>query len=451
MKNFLLILPALGVLISLQAQLSGAYTIDSKLPTKKTNFSSLSEAAMALQFQGVEGDVTIELKDAQYYEPLVLEGVNNDFGFTVHFTAGENQVEFINDGLSLLISNSSNVTLSNMKFSATSTQISSMVQLRNASEIALRNNEFYSGDDKPEYFNIITLSNGSDNNQIVSNTFKGTGGITIERLSNQNAIIGNQFYFQGKGVEILSALNNKVEDNIFKGMNKQSSTGIVLDGYVGRTEIASNAIQYVKNGITQELIYRPSQEKLSGVIANNVVESFGDAIVLTNNVDNLKIAFNTISVKEGSVLVVRDEIKNTVGKISLLANNMINQEEVPVLDIAKQAFLLSADYNNIYNEQHGFIAKLAGQDVESIEDWKAQTNAQYSISADPDFIETGEMKYLLSEKSPCIDAGPSAFNIGVLADYDGDARGEITEIGADEFNKLALEEIINQIQLAEQK
>lgn len=451
MKKIILLFPVLGLMFNLQAQLSGTYTVDGNSPTKKLNFNSINDAMNALRYEGIEGDVTISFKDAEYFQPLVVEGVSNELGYNVHFTSEGEKAQFTNDGLSLLVSNSSNVSFSNIKFNAISTEMSNMVMLTNSSEIVIEENEFYTSEKDANFKNILSISSSSDKNTIKANSFKGSGGITVERLSNNNQIIGNQMYFHATGIEVLSALNTRIEGNTLKAMNKQTSKGILIDGFVGELNIASNAILNVHQGIAQEVIFRPSNQKVSGNIVNNVIESTGNTVALNNNVSDLKIAFNTMSSKEASVIVIKEEIKNSIDNVTLLANNLINEDEVAIIYVANAKNLATTDYNNIYNEGGKFSAKVGAVEVSSLEDWKSNMSADNTISADPIFIQNGDKQYLLSDMSPCIDAGPDAFDIGVLADFDGDERGEITEIGADEFNKFAFDEILNQIQLAQKK
>jgi parallel beta-helix repeat protein len=449
MKKFILLFLVSGLTLGLQAQLAGIYTIDGTAPSKKTNFNSINDAIDALRFQELEGDVTFMLKDAEYFQPLVLESVYNELGYNVHFTASaDEKVHLTNDGLSLLVSNSSNLSFSNIKFQAISTEMSSMVMLSNSSNITIEQNEFNSSEDDASFKKI---SSSSHDNLIEENTFKGTGGITIERLSNNNVIVNNKLYFQANGIEVLSALNTSIEGNTLQAMNKETSQGILIDGFVGELNIASNAILNVNQGIAQEVTYRPSTEKVTGNIVNNVIESDGNSISLNNNVDKLKIAFNTINSRTGSVLVVNEEIKGSMDNISLFANNLINEDEIVIMNISSDKFLTNTDYNNIYNEDGFFSTKVGSTESSSIDEWKANMNADHAISADPLFIANGGKQYLLSDRSPCIDAGPDAFEIGVLADFDGDKRGEVTEIGADEFNKFAFDEILNQIQLAQSR
>ena len=434
---------------SASAQLSGTYTVNSALPTKKSNFKTLSEALDALKYEQLESDVVFELSPGFYNQPLVFEGLQNELDFTVTFTNNSDEmVEFVNDGLSLIISNSKNIEISNIKFSAISTEMANMVLLSNSNNVAINNNEFMVAEMEASHKSIVAITRSSHNNVLFNNTLRGANGVKVDRLSNNNSILSNDVYFTSAGAQILTALNSQVISNYFQGMGNGQKKGIVVDGVVGEMTIASNAILGVDEGISQETTFRPSDNKFSGSIVNNVVEAESHALSFTNNVNSLQIAFNSFISKNGSALFFKDQFKSSIENVNIFANNLVNEGDNPIINVSSDEVIGTVDYNNLYN-QDGIFRNLVGSaKITNIEAWKTIMNAENAISADPQFVANGELKYSLSEKSPCIDAGPDAYVIGVFTDYDGDRRGKVTEIGADEFNKLAFEEIMQQYQLA---
>lgn len=452
MKKLLTLSLFFASLLSLNAQLSGVYTIDSKESTKKNNFNSLTEASNALRFKGVAGDVTFELAAGFYYEPLVLEGISNDLNFKVTFTnsKGEN-VNFVNDGLGILISNSENIHVSNIQFTSISTELSSMAILSNASKVTFENNEFLTQESSINHKAVIEVSYSSHNNEFSNNLIKGNSGIEISRLSNNNTILNNHIYFSNLGLSILSSYNTVVESNKIEGNPASQSKGIVLDGSVGEVFIASNELIQVSEGITQTVTYRPTQDKLSGKIVNNVIHAKQNALTLNNNVTNLQIAFNSLTSQNAAAVSITEEIKASVSNVSILANILMNYNHQNIVFVAKKELLGDVDYNNMYSQATQFKANVGNVQIAKLNDWNTMFASHHSISADPLFAELGVNKYMLSDNSPCIDAGPNALSIGVLQDFDGDERNDVSEIGADEFNKLAYDRILMELQLALKK
>ncbi|MEZ4979181.1 MAG: hypothetical protein R2772_07770 [Chitinophagales bacterium] len=433
----------------LQAQLSGSYTVDLRLPTKKSNFNNLTEAINALQFKGIDGDVVFEIKSGDYYEPLVFEGIDNDLNFSVTFKAEQDgKVNFINDGLGLLVSNSSNMIFTNLSFNSTSTELSSIAILSNSSNIILESNEFIASEISETHKSVISLTTTSDNNIINANKIIGASGIELARMSNENFISSNEIFFQNKGIEVLSSVDNTLFSNTISGHGDLGNIGIQLDGYGGTVNIASNAIGNTKVGLTQALTYRPSDKKLSGKIVNNVIVSEENTIELTNNIFELKIAFNSFTSNNGTVISAVEALKGSITDIDVFANNLLNQSEKPIIYANSKAIFGNVDYNNLYNVEGNFYTSVNGTESRSIEEWKYNMASNHTISADPEYVALDSKKYLLSDKSPCIDAGPKTNNIGVLTDFDGDLRDEKTEIGADEFNKTSYENMLLRINLA---
>lgn len=423
------------------AQLSGNYTIDGSEKTKKTNFNTITDATNALKFQGIEGDVVFEIAANTYYGPVVLENINEDGDYKVSFKASsDKKVIFENDGIALMIVGSNNISFENISFESISSASNSIIQLDNSNGIVINECDIVTKDISNKDNFLVNINNTSSNNVISNNMLVGYNGVLVSKMSNNNTVEANHIFFDQTGVEVQSSQNLNLFGNTLKGNKGIGKTGIVIDGFVGNMEIASNAISNTSVGMSQKLTWRPSEHKLSGKIINNVFSCKESAVYLTNNIADLKIDFNSFSAENGSVVVITEEIKNTISNIEMMANNLVSNNGFMVVNIANKDLLLNVDYNNIFCENKDFKVVVGKETFNSLEEWKVAMDAENSISADPMYVEVGNSKYLVAEDSPCINAGPNAENIGVVTDYDGDLRGEVTEIGADEFNKLALEE-----------
>ena len=447
--KFITTIVALLCLSFANASLSGEYTIDATKATKKTNFKTIADAAKAIKFEGLDGNVVFKVMDAELYGPLVFEGVNPDEVAQISFeSAGSKKVKVSSEGLGLLVTNSNMISFTNFDFESTSARMSNVIQIVNSDGIAVIGSNVSTKDlsNKDQY--LVSIDNTSSNNTLSKNTLIGYKGISITKMSNDNVIESNYIYFDHTGLSILSAQNATVFGNTLKGNLGVAHTAIKIDGFVGEMEIASNSISNVHLGISQELTWRPSTHKLSGKIVNNVITCEETAVYLTNNIENLKIDFNSFSSKNSNVLFINQEVKNTISNIELYGNNIISHNGLEIIHFSNENFVTAMDYNNIYSHNKEFKIVLGKNVFTDHAEYKTTFNAAHSISADPKYVEVGNAKYLVAEDSPCINAGPNAINIGVVTDYDGDLRGEVTEIGADEFNKLALDNIEQAIQFA---
>jgi len=420
-----------------QSQLAGIYTVDASRATKKNNFNTIEEALSALTFQGLGGDVVLEIAPGVYNQAIVVEGVDSDLGYSLHIVkqaAGE--VKFVNDGLSLMVSNSKNVIVSGIDFEAVSTELSSMIILSNASNIVLESNKFIVNEIHNLHKSVVFISNTSHDNTLSMNVIKGASGFEVRRLSNNNTFASNDVSFANTGIAVLSSLGTKIEYNLFKGILADYKKGIVIDGFVGDIAITSNAILAVNEGISQLITYRPSDQKVSGNIINNLIESKGNTINLNNNVEDLQIAFNSFTSKTGSVIHFTEEIEKSVSKITLFANNLLNWTEAPIIYVASPYLIGKSDYNNIYNENGSFYTKVGNVESKNLEGWKLTMNAKNSISVDPMFVSFDKESYNLAENSPFSNARPPTYDIGALSILEieqTDMAKNNVQVGAGEF------------------
>ena len=455
MKKLTTILILFLFLNQAQAQLAGTYTVDATKATKKTNFNSIEEALAALTFQGLDGDVILEIAPGTYNQPLVIEGVDSDLGYGVHIlNRSTEKVQFVNDGLSILVSNSKNVTITDIYFEAISTEMSSMVIISNSNKVVLESNKFIVKEINSKHLSVVSISNTSHENIVRMNTIKGASGFEVSRLSNNNTIASNDVAFANTGIAVLSSIGTKIECNLFKGILSNYKKGILVDGFVGDITITSNAILSVNEGISQIITYRPSEQKMSGNIINNLIESKGNTINLNNNVQDLQIAFNSFTSRTASVIYFTEEIKQSVSKITLFANNLLNWTESPILDIANPNLIGKSDYNNIYNENGSFYTKVGAIECRNLAEWKSNTDAKNSISVDPMFVAFGKESYKLAENTPCINAGPSAYDIGtisILEIEDTDMAKINKRIGAGQYDQATFDKIVNEFELAFKK
>jgi hypothetical protein len=111
-KYFTLLL----ILISISGytQLSGAYTIDYNLPSKKKNYNSITEATNDIKNKNISSDVVFVVKNEYIYDLIVFEEIGNE-NFKIAFTS-DNNLKIISDIESLYVINSLNISFENIEF-----------------------------------------------------------------------------------------------------------------------------------------------------------------------------------------------------------------------------------------------------------------------------------------------------------------------------------------------
>ena len=217
--------------------------------------------------------------------------------------------------------------------------------------------------------------------------------------------------------------------------------------------ISSNTILAVNEGICQIITYGPSDQKMSGNIINNLIESKGNTINLNNNVLDLQIAFNTFSSTEASVVYFTEEIKESVSKITLFANTLLSWTEAPILDIVSYSIIDNVDANNIYNANGFFATKVGSIEAQNLAGWKATMNAKNSISVDPMLVSINEESFKFAKHLPSINTGLSAYDIGNLSIIQLEDANLVKNhnVGAGEYDQAALEKLKIKFELAFQK
>ena len=122
---------------------------------------------------------------------------------------------------------------------------------------------------------------------------------------------------------------------------------------------------------------------------------------------------------------------NNLGRLST-----IGAGAVAIALETSAAQLTAGDYNNLYCNSTGgganLVGKIAASDYATMAAWRtASSRDANSVTADPQYVGNTDLHIRQDVVSPVSNAGTTI--AGITDDYDGDLRGAIPDIGADEF------------------
>jgi len=202
------------------AQLSGSYTIDNSLPSKKKNFNSFSEVVNEIKSKGLSGDVVFNVTPGTYYELIALESVIDDFtNATLTFkSAGEGKVKIVNDALALAVVGSRNISFDNFEFESRTASYSNVIKLDNAVNFSMTNSSVYTSSVSNSDKALISLTGNSEENVFENNYFKGNVIVHVAKFCHNNTFSGNDMNFNAESaIENNSTKNLKMVSNMMNG------------------------------------------------------------------------------------------------------------------------------------------------------------------------------------------------------------------------------------------
>ena len=268
-----------------------------------------------------------------------------------------------------------------------------------------------------------------------------------------------------RGFILINSTNMTVSRNRIIGVNSTATStatmsGIQVSGTISGGMITRNEIRDIKQinptGLGSNGIYSTASSTASNLlIANNFVSdvaSQGAAGVLaTNNGYGIAIAggggyniyYNSVNMNTDQVSAGRTTAAlnitvavTTAGSIDLRNNILVNTQTVgtryAVIDNSTQgaAVFSMINFNDYFAQNVGFL----GTPRTTLADWQAATGQDANSKAvDPLFVSATDLH--LQPTSTLIDmATPIA---AVTDDFDGQTRGTMPDIGADEVGGVA--------------
>jgi parallel beta-helix repeat protein len=480
LSNLKALLGAAGLLLAsfgAQAQaLSGAYTINSALPTGGTNFASFAAAASRLSFSGVSGPVTIAVTGGPYTEQFVLGIISG--------TSATNTV-VVNGGGSTL------------QFGSNDTNQRGVVMLNGTDYVTINNLVINATGGSFGYG--IHLFGGADNNTITNNTINadlvGTtsnyGGIVVSATGaspTSTGDTGTNTLIQGNtvtggyyGISLMGNATTLTQGNVVR--NNQFRDFYLYGVYTGYQDGA----QIVGNDISQPLrtstsgfygVYGFGSSRNLDIEKNKIHDAFAAMPTTTNFSYGIQLSTSTGATATSPNDVVNNVIYNIKGNsgqyliyslgsaYSRIYNNTIVSDNQGATTTTTTYGIYSsgvgADIRNnvlsitrtgtgtkygIYTVTNtptssnndlylpgGVIGYANGAPYATLASWQAAGFDQNSILADP-IIAGASTGNLVPANAQLNNAGTPLAR--VTDDITGAARGAAPDMGAYEFTPVA--------------
>ncbi len=439
---------------SLYAGLSGTYTLGGANP----DFDDFQSTINAMDKGGVLGAVTFNVRNGTYGEQLNFEnysGISSINTITYQSESGDSSA------VTLQWNSSTSVGNYTIRFDG-----ANHYRFRKMTIKALNSS----------FMRAISMQNGASNNIIANNRLEGT---VSSRTSSDAALL------YGFGTFNNSVENNQITDNYFVG----GGYAIYLNGS-SSTKADSNLIQY---NTIEDAYYFPIyvDEQRDIEIDKNTITHSGSpyfsssALYVNDSRGAVKVTKNKITGNYDDGIFLVDVVGDTTNR-ALVANNMValpkNSTDYGIyltsadfIDVVHnsvrmdgsstftRAFYITAnsndntirnnifanfgsgyaiysgntnstqnifDYNNLYT--NGTNLGYWGANVTDLSTWQTtSTQAANSLNVDPSFISTTDLhidQTLLNNAALSLPY--------ITDDIDGEPRGTLADIGADEFTPI---------------
>lgn len=417
---------------SVRTAMAGTYTIGGEAP----DFSTFSEAILALYDLGVADAVTFLVRDSVYHERLEFYGPINGAGTTkpilfrsASMDAGavevlyENGSVFYGEGVGFL-------QFEYLSF-RTSYEYNYVVEARACDHFEWRHCRF-------------TAAVASTNTNVYFSDL--TAGPVVEDCVFRYGYSG--FYSYTNGTASGSVLQRNTFQEVWQGIDL---SGNQVSAVVNENSIYSsggNAAINIQNSrgsaqITQNTIFHQTNENQGAgifygygdddggmpLVANNFISVTGASQIFgirTYAATNLRIVHNTVRITSPQLYASAVEMYYGTG--CTIVNNIFANTGIgyAVTDYDGNH---TYDYNDYYTNGANLAAKNENP-LNNLSAWQAATSQDaHSLSADPFFVSGND----LHVQAPALD-GAGVSGTGITTDFDGELRDPATpDIGADEF------------------
>ncbi len=419
--------------------LSGVYTVGGA----GADFSSISQAALALSSCGINGPVTFSIASGIYHEQIEIQAVAGaSVTNTITFqstTGNRNDVQ--------------------MEFNPTAIK-NYIVWLNGADHILFKNMSFNSAN-SGSTSRIFYLSSHADTNVVFGCNLKGSYGSSIGNvliyayldLNDGNLFENNNMqdcytasYWYGQSTTMLAKnntfKNNQITNYYYYGLffyyhdgakiignsiSGSATYGLYLYYCDNNTVISKNDIQNAGSyGI--RLYYCDGINSSRLEISNNFISKATSYGIYDSYTKYHSIYNNSINVTGNYGLYLYNSSATYSGH-TIYNNNFVNTGTGYAAYIYSAVNLDSADYNNYYSTGSNFV--YFGASYANLASLKAgnATKNQHAVSMNPGYFSSSDLHVLTQS----FDNLGSPY-IPIIDDIDGDARSATTpDMGADEF------------------
>ena len=436
--------------------MSGSYSIGGVSP----NFATFSQAAAALELNGVCGAVTFNVRDGIYQEqvefgPIAGTGAGSRVNFqsqsgdsskvTLTFPATNS---YTTQNFTLGLKSSSWISFRKMTISRTGLgYYGNVIQLSQNSSFNIFSNNLITGAVIPpsdySYYsdaNIIYAYGDGTNQNVFRNNYI-RGGYYNCFFNNSSRIPGNGNVFSANifdssfwgGIYLQNNIAPLIRYNIIQNVQSNYGYGIQMQYVTGGTRIFANKIVLVNGGMPLYLGYGTQGSAASRMlIANNFISLSGssgsnDIGIDVDYADSIDIFYNNILVYDPSSASTCLNINSINQSVSLFNNNVFNAGGGYALFLPSAA-LLSSNNNNFYCANGDMF--FYNSSISSLAAWKTLSGLDTnSLSTNPLFYSFSDLHVRCSALDGAARPIPN-----VITDIDGQGRNSsYPDIGADEF------------------
>lgn len=446
---------------SLQAQLSGVYTINSSLPASGTNYTSFSAAATDLATNGVSGAVTFNVAAGSYTDILYLPAITGASATnTITFDGGDSATTTLaydatagTQNAVILLDGADHVSIKNMKITHSGTDDAWGIRLANRAEHnmidgvqiemavvsafadivgVLGNGSSTASSTSGDAFNDLSILSTTIKDGYYALRFEGSGGAP----SSDSTLVVNGCKFLdniGYGAYLDDIHQVTVTNTEISGAGLTSKDGfycfdLVEYSFTGNTFTVPDWGLYISDG---NFDAAPS---VTSLIANNMIISETDEPIYFDDFESTDIVYN--SFYAGNTSFAYGAYFNDLANVSIQNNIFYSPADYAFysLDDLASATGVTVNYNIyytggsgslIYNSSSGIHADLAAWQTAS-----PSLNAN-SLAGDPIFVNAGVDLHLAGS----LANGAALPLASITTDIDGDSRDATTpDIGADEYS-----------------
>jgi gliding motility-associated-like protein len=423
----------------------GVYTINATQPTNGINFTSFSDAALAMQC-GITGPVVFNVapNTGPYNEQLILPALNTSPSQTITFRCNGDTMAFAatdsDEGSVIKLKGTDYVTIDSLNIKVTGASFGYGVQLMGDADhnTIKRCNILFPENVTANGFAGIVINNHksnpidianasfSDSNAIVNNTISGGFyGITCTSRTFAppsynpfgNIFTGNRIMdIYGFGIYLDGVAKSLVDSNdisqptrtVFTGIN-----GIYVKGAAPHgTTISRNKIHDLNVDVPTRDAHGIHFENVSGqaafpnIVCNNAVynlRGIGRQYGIYSKSSNyLKVYHNTISLDDStgtpnaSTITCGFGLINNVTVGTEFKNNCVTIKRggpgtKTCIFINGNDLALKSDYNNYLiaaTTGVNYTGTMAGKNYAQLSDWRAVSKDSNSVSIDPLYVNT---------------------------------------------------------------
>ena len=412
--------------------LAGGYAIGAS-----GDFSTFSDAVLAMASCGVGGNVTFYVLPGTYNEQIELSyipNVTNTDTITFQSQVPDSTsviLQYDADSLQnyvVKLSGVKNVLFKDMTFQLVDTTGRVIVLKDSVDNIIFSHTQIIGAQSSlDDDFNACVFFNQKDDTD--------TADIEFNNSYIANGSSGVFSYFSSSKPVNLKIYSNTFENQAYAGINYneilsadiQSNTFNLSDcdygitGYADTVNILSNRIYH--NGIEAIAVGWPS------LIANNFIVERGHYGIFITQSHFSKIYYNTLLIPGGlSEQSICIEITPYPSETEIRNNCLVNLSGV-VFNSPGDYYSYNSDYNNLYSSLR--IAELGSLIIPTIQDWQDTKLCDlHSVSFLPAFVSATDLhtqSVLLNAKGTPVSE--------VTVDIDGEPRDAThPDIGADEFD-----------------